>query len=50
MQRNFRKVLRGTIGVMKGMAYRRIAEHQARRQEILSLYRWNLDGNGLLLI
>ncbi|GFG00329.1 C6 transcription factor [Aspergillus udagawae] len=48
-QRNFRKVLIGTLSIMKGMTGCRLAEHQARRHEILSMYRWDDDGNGLLL-
>ena len=48
-QRNFRKALRGTLNVLKGINTGPVAEYQARRQEILSSHRWNLDGNGLLI-
>lgn len=46
-QRNFRKVMLSALAQIKGLGNFR--EHQARRREVLALYRWTGEGNGLAL-
>ncbi|KAF2838671.1 hypothetical protein M501DRAFT_935230 [Patellaria atrata CBS 101060] len=48
-QRNFRKVMRSALAQVRGRLLEDFGEQQARRREVLSLYRWTGDGTGLAL-
>ena len=44
-----RKVMRSALAQVKGRIPADFGEQQARRREVLSLYRWTGDGTGLAL-
>lgn len=48
-QRNFRKVMRSALAQVRGRNAEDFGEQQARRREVLSLYRWINGGTGLAL-
>ncbi|GAM86504.1 hypothetical protein ANO11243_045180 [Dothideomycetidae sp. 11243] len=48
-QRNFRKVMRSALAQVKGRLPEDFGEQQQRRREVLALYRWTGDGQGLAL-
>ncbi|KAI5363137.1 hypothetical protein Slin14017_G068180 [Septoria linicola] len=48
-QRNFRKVMRSALMQVRGRSVEDFGEQQLRRREVLSLYRWTGDGQGLAL-
>ncbi|KJZ78058.1 hypothetical protein HIM_02695 [Hirsutella minnesotensis 3608] len=48
-QRNFSKVMRGALAVVRGRATEDGEEHRQRWRELLGLYRWTGDGTGLAL-
>ncbi|GIZ41567.1 hypothetical protein CKM354_000486600 [Cercospora kikuchii] len=48
-QRNFRKVMRSALMQVRGRSVEDFGEQQQRRREVLSLYRWTGDGQGLAL-
>lgn len=49
LQRNFRKVMRSALAQVKGRLPDDFGEQQQRRREVLALYRWTSDGQGLAL-
>ena len=48
-QRNFSKVMRSALAVVRGRNPEDLGEQHLRRRELLSLYRWTGDGTGLAL-
>ncbi|KAF2103428.1 hypothetical protein NA57DRAFT_32427 [Rhizodiscina lignyota] len=48
-QRNFRKVMRSALTQVRGRMVEDFGEQQAKRREVLALYRWTGDGTGLAL-
>ncbi|KAM0484519.1 hypothetical protein ACHAPX_001945 [Trichoderma viride] len=48
-QRNFSKVMRSALALIRGRVPEDLAEQQQRRRELLGLYRWTGNGTGLAL-
>ncbi|KAK4065789.1 transcriptional regulator family: Fungal Specific TF [Trichoderma aggressivum f. europaeum] len=48
-QRNFSKVMRSALALIRGRVPEDLAEQQQRRRELLALYRWTGNGTGLAL-
>ncbi|KAI1329594.1 fungal-specific transcription factor domain-containing protein [Xylariaceae sp. FL0255] len=48
-QRNFSKVMRSALALVRGRVPEDLGEQHQRRRELLALYRWTGDGSGLAL-
>ncbi|KOS21654.1 Xylanolytic transcriptional activator xlnR -like protein [Escovopsis weberi] len=48
-QRNFSKIMRSALALIRGRVPEDLCEQQQRRRELLGLYRWTGNGTGLAL-